>query len=78
MATMIHAHSQRTMRNPPRVDSEYLDGRKSDHVAYDPSDMLELNARIAAKCKVPRAELSSSRVEASPGDVLRRVIERER
>jgi hypothetical protein len=73
---MQRAHSPRTRRPPRASDDCYHQGAQDCSYGYDGRDLRELDELIAAKCKVPRAELSS-RVEDSPAAVLRRVIGRE-
>lgn len=54
---MQRSHSWRSARKPPRASEDYQ-GVTGYSVGYDVEDMLELDRLIAAKCKVPRAEMA--------------------
>ena len=47
-------------------------------MAYDPSDMQELDALIAARIGTPRAELAAKKRLETAGDVLRWLVRKER
>ena len=50
----------------------------SPHVAYDPSDMQEMDALIAARIGTPRAELAAKKRLETAGDVLRWLAQKDR